>query len=59
MLMTIFISNRKDLERIITYHEFKEGDKLCNKLSNDDCITVSNGGIKITMNGEPKIYVKE
>ena len=55
----IAVSNSKDLERIITYHEFKEGDKLCNKLANDDCITVSNGGIKIIMNGEPKIYVKE
>ena len=55
----IAVSNVKELERTITYHEFKDGDILCNKLLNDDCITVSNREIKIKMEGEPKIYVKE
>ena len=55
----IAVSNVNKLERTITYHEFNEGDKLCNKLVKDDCIFVINGEIKITMEGEPKIFVKE
>ena len=55
----IAVSNVKELERTITYHEFNDGDKLCNKLVDDDCVTVDGGEIIIKMEGEPKIYVKE
>ena len=55
----IAVSTVNNLERTITYLDYNNGDKLCNKLSNDDCITVENGAINIKMEGEPKIYVKE
>ena len=55
----IAVSNVKELERTITYHEYSDGDKLCNKLVDDDCVNVNKGEIKIKMEGEPKIYVKE
>ena len=55
----IAVSNVIELERTITNHEFNDGDKLCNKLVEDDCIIVKKGELKIKMEGEPKIYVKE
>ena len=55
----IAVSNVKSLERTISYLDYNNGDKLCNKLSSDDCIVVENGEITIKMEGEPKIYVKE
>ena len=40
-------------------HGFKRGDKLCNRLQNDDCITVENNlELNIDMTVEPKIYVR-
>ena len=40
-------------------HGFKEGDKLCNLLVDDDCITVSDNELQFSLMGEPKIYVKQ
>ena len=53
----IVVSNIKEIERTFTEHNFKEKDILCNKLKNNDCVTVFGGEIKIKMEGEPKIYV--
>ena len=55
----IAVSNVMSLQRSITYHPYSEGDKLCNKLKDGDCVTVTGGEIYINMEGEPKIYVKE
>ena len=55
----IAVSNVMSLQRSISYHPYSEGDKLCNKLVDDDCVIVKNGEIIIKMEGEPKIYVKE
>ena len=55
----IAVSNVMNLDRIISYHSFNEGDKLCNKLKDEDCVIVKVGKINIHMDGEPKIYVKE
>ena len=52
-------TNTKSLKRTITYHEFKNGDKLCNVLYNGDCITVTNGKIDIVMGDYPKVYHKQ
>ena len=51
-------TNSNGIERPITYHDFKEGDKLCNVLSDNDCVTVSGGTINIQMGLYPKVYVK-
>ena len=51
-------TNTNSLQRKITYHNFKNYDKLCNILDDNDCVTVSSGNIIINMNGYPKIYVK-
>ena len=48
-------SNRQ--KRTITYHNFKERDKLCNILVSDDCIFVKNNKINIIMGKYPRIYV--
>ena len=38
---------------------FKDGDKLCNALKDNDCVTVSGGAININMADYPKVYVKQ
>ena len=48
-----------NLQRTINYHSFSDGDKLCNKLKEGDCVVVSGGLIHINMDGEPKIYIRE
>ena len=55
----IAVSNVMSLQRSISYHPYSEGDKLCNKLKDGDCVTVTGDEIYINMEGEPKIYVKE
>ena len=52
-------SNTSYLRRTITYHSFKDGDKLCNILYDNDCVTVSGGSIEIEIGDYPKVYVKQ
>jgi alpha-amylase len=52
-------TNTNSLQRTITYHDFKNGDKLCNILADNDCVTVSSSGININMGQLPKVYVKQ
>ena len=52
-------TNNFSFQRKITYHEFKENEKLCNILDETDCVTVSNGNIIINMRNYPKVYVKQ
>ena len=52
-------SNADYFTRTITYHSFKDGDKLCNVLYDGDCVTVSGGSINIEMGDYPKVYVKQ
>jgi len=52
-------TNTNSLTRYITYHSFKDGDKLCNVLYYDDCVTVSGGTITVLMGDYPKVYVKQ
>ena len=53
----IVVSNVKKIERTFTEHNFKNNDILCNRLIDNDCVTVAHGEIKIQMEGEPKVYV--
>ena len=50
-------TNSNDVRRTITYHSFKEGDKLCDILRSNDCVSVYNGRIEIVMGKYPKVYV--
>ena len=52
-------TNNYSLQRKITYHEFKDYDKLCNIFDESDCVTVSSHNIVINMNRLPKIYIKQ
>ena len=52
-------TNTVSLQRTITYHAYNEGDKLCNILDTDDCVSVSGGAININMGEYPKIYLKQ
>ena len=55
----VCVTRGESCQRTITYHEFSEGDKLCNALDPSDCVTVSGGSIYINMGQDPKIYVKQ
>ena len=57
--MLACFTNVQSLERTITYHDWNEGDKLCNVLADNDCVTVTGKSIKINMGALPKIYVKQ
>ena len=52
-------TNTNSVSRTITYHDFKDGDKLCNILYDGDCVSVSGGSINIEMGDYPKVYVKQ
>ena len=52
-------TNTISLQRTITYHAYNEGDKLCNILDTDDCVSVSGGAININMGEYPKVYLKQ
>ena len=52
-------TNVQSSQYSITYHNFKDGDKLCNALHDGDCVTVSGGAININMGDYPKLYVKQ
>ena len=52
-------TNVQSSQYTITYHDFKDGDKLCNVLYDGDCVTVSGGAININMGDYPKLYVKQ
>ena len=54
-----FGNNDNEIKRTITYHPYKNGDKLCNILNGNDCFTVNNAQFEIILNnGEFKLYKK-
>ena len=55
----VCLTRGESCSKLITYHEFEEGTKLCNAFDENDCIYVSGGALKITMGTDPKIYVKK
>ena len=57
--MLACFTNVQSLQRTITYHEFNNGDKLCNVLADNDCVQVTGSGININMGYLPKLYVKQ
>ena len=52
-------TNSNGVQRTITYHDFKDGDKLCNAIAENDCVSVNGGSINIQMGDYPKVYVKQ
>ena len=42
----------------LTKHGFEENDKLCNEINRNECVDVKDNKIEVTMDGEPKIFVK-
>ena len=42
----------------LTKHGFEENDKLCNEINRNECVDVKNNKIEVTMEGEPKIFIK-
>ncbi|MCQ2816844.1 MAG: alpha-amylase family glycosyl hydrolase [archaeon] len=53
----VAVTRGEGCQRQITYHEYSEGDKLCNAFDSSDCVTVNGGAIDIQMGTDPKIYV--
>ena len=54
----IAVTRGEGCQRTINYHDFKDGDKLCNALDTSDCVTVQGKNININMGQDPKVYVK-
>ena len=52
-------TNQNGVQYTITYHPFKNGDKLCNELDPNDCVTVNNNQFVVKMGALPKLYVKQ
>ena len=54
----IALTKRNDnVNKWITYHSFQNGEEICNIFHSNDCIIVTNGGIKVVLEkGEVKIY---
>lgn len=47
-------------ERDIDYHEFNEGDVLCDQIDEGDCVTVTGGKIHVKLvDGRSKAYLKQ
>jgi alpha-amylase len=59
VVLTNVGGNGSDVERTITYHPYKVGQKLCNiYYPKEDCVTVSSNGVKVKLlHGEPKVYI--
>ena len=55
----VALTRGEGCQRTITYHEFKNGDRLCSALAPNDCVTVEGNNININMGQDPKIYVKQ
>ena len=55
----ICVTRGESCNRKITYHEFKEGTKLCNIFNKNDCVKVISGTIDINMEKDPKVYVQK
>ena len=55
----ICVTRGESCNRKITYHEFKEGTKLCNIFNKNDCVKVTSGTIDINMGKDPKVYVQK
>ena len=53
----ICVTRAEKCNRKITYHGFKNGNKLCNIFKKNDCVVVTNGAININMDTDPKVYV--
>jgi hypothetical protein len=57
-ILCVFVNTETYMERTITYHPYKEADRLCNIFSAAECIQVTGGVLKITMGGDFKVYQK-
>ena len=53
----ICVTRGEKCSRKITYHEFKEGSKLCNIFDKKDCVVVTGRSINVNMGRDPKVYV--
>ena len=45
-------------KRLVTYHPYKAGTRICNQLNSSDCITIgSDNAIHVSLDGGlPKVY---
>lgn len=57
----VFTTNQieRDVQSTLKLDWFKEGDKFCNALDQEDCVDVKNLQISIQIKaaGDPKIYI--
>lgn len=53
----VALTRGEQCERVITYHSYAEGTRLCNAEDPSDCVTVTGGNINIKLGQDPKIFV--
>ena len=57
-VLIVVSNNLKNSEIPISLDDFNEGDNLCNRLEENDCVKVNSfKEINVKIEGEPKIYV--
>ena len=60
VLVCMTNSGGSDVTKTVTYLPFQQGDVVCNVLAENDCLTVSTGGLTVTLSGGlPKVYVTQ
>jgi alpha-amylase len=56
-ILCLFTNTQDYIIRDITYHDYKDGQQLCNMFNKEECVQVKNGKIRITMGGDFKVYI--
>lgn len=54
--LCLFTNSDKIIDRVITYHPYSEGQRLCNLMNNSECVYVKGGQIKVSLQADFKIY---
>jgi hypothetical protein len=58
-ILCLFVNTENFIERVITFHPYKPGDRMCNLFNSKECVKVNKKNeLKVTLGGDFKVYVK-
>ena len=57
LVLTTNSQSRQDVT--ITYLPYTAGTTVCNAFDSNDCLTVSDQGLSVSIQSEPKIYIPQ
>ena len=55
----VAVTRGQECEKTVKNHKFNVDDKICNIFNEEECITVTEDSIKLSMDKYPKVFVKE